>query len=145
MSSAPLGGSAAPRAVVHPTTRTHHGDEVVDDYEWLRAKEDPAVIAHLEAENAYTEARTAHLAPLRQRIFEEIRSRTLETDLSVPTRQGEWWYYGRTVEGQQYGIHCRAPLASPEDWTPPALTPGVDVPGEPVSYTHLTLPTKRIV
>lgn len=132
MSSAPLGGSAAPRAVVHPTTRTHHGDEVVDDYEWLRAKEDPAVIAHLEAENAYTEARTAHLAPLRQRIFEEIRSRTLETDLSVPTRQGEWWYYGRTVEGQQYGIHCRAPLASPEDWTPPALTPGVDVPGEQV-------------
>ena len=132
MSSAPLGGSAAPRAVVHPTTRTHHGDDVVDDYEWLRAKEDPAVIAHLEAENAYTEARTAHLAPLRQRIFEEIRSRTLETDLSVPTRQGEWWYYGRTVEGQQYGIHCRAPLASPEDWTPPALTPGVDVPGEQV-------------
>ena len=132
MSSAPLGGSAGPRAVVHPTTRTHHGDDVVDDYEWLRAKEDPAVIAHLEAENAYTEARTAHLAPLRQRIFEEIRSRTLETDLSVPTRQGEWWYYGRTVEGQQYGIHCRAPLASPEDWTPPALTPGVDVPGEQV-------------
>ena len=132
MSSAPLGGSAAPRAVVHPTTRTHHGDDVVDDYEWLRAKEDPAVIAHLEAENAYTEARTAHLAPLRQRIFEEIRSRTLETDLSVPTRQGEWWYYGRTIEGQQYGIHCRAPLASPEDWTPPALTPGVDVPGEQV-------------
>ncbi|MBF9335884.1 S9 family peptidase [Microbacterium lacticum] len=132
MSSAPLGGSAAPRAVVHPTTRTHHGDDVVDDYEWLRAKEDPAVIAHLEAENAYTEARTAHLAPLRQRIFEEIRSRTRETDLSVPTRQGEWWYYGRTVEGQQYGIHCRAPLASPEDWTPPALTPGVDVPGEQV-------------
>lgn len=132
MSSAPLGGSAGPRAVVHPTTRTHHGDDVVDDYDWLRAKEDPAVIAHLEAENAYTEARTAHLAPLRQRIFEEIRSRTLETDLSVPTRQGEWWYYGRTVEGQQYGIHCRAPLASPEDWTPPALTPGVDVPGEQV-------------
>ena len=132
MSSAPLGGSAGPRAVVHPTTRTHHGDDVVDDYEWLRAKEDPAVIAHLEAENAYTEARTAHLAPLRQRIFEEIRSRTLETDLSVPTRQGEWWYYGRTVEGQQYGIHCRAPLASPEDWTPPALTPDVDVPGEQV-------------
>lgn len=129
MSSAESGG---PVAAVRPTTRTHHGDEVVDDYEWLRAKDDPEVIAHLEAENAYTDARTAHLAPLRARIFEEIRSRTLETDLSVPARQGDWWYYGRTVEGRQYGIHCRAPLASPDDWTPPQLTPGAEVPGEVV-------------
>nr|WP_204964957.1 S9 family peptidase [Microbacterium dextranolyticum] len=121
-----------PVAAVRPTVRTHHGDEVVDEYEWLRAKDDAEVIAHLEAENAYAEERTAHLAPLRQRIFDEIRARTLETDLSVPTRQGAWWYYGRTVEGQQYGIHCRAPLASADDWTPPSLTPGVDVPGEVV-------------
>ncbi|WP_287270904.1 S9 family peptidase, partial [Microbacterium sp.] len=113
-------------------TRTHHGDEVVDRYEWLRAKEDADVVAHLEAENAYTAQRTAHLAGLRERIFGEIRSRTLETDLSVPTRQGDWWYYGRTVEGQQYGIHCRAPLASPDDWTPPVLTPGEPVAGEVV-------------
>jgi len=125
-------GGQAPRAAVHPTTRTHHGDDVVDDYEWLRDKEDAAVIAHLEAENAYTDARTAHLAPLRQRIFDEIKGRTLETDLSVPTRQGDWWYYGRTVEGKQYGIHCRAPLASPDDWTPPELRPGVEVAGEQV-------------
>jgi len=122
----------APVAAVQPATRTHHGDAFVDDYEWLRAKDDPAVIAHLEAENAYTEERTAHLAPLRQRIFDEIKARTLETDLSVPTRQGAWWYYGRTVEGKQYGIHCRAPLASPDDWTPPELQPGVDVAGEVV-------------
>lgn len=122
----------APVAAVHPATRTHHGDAFVDDYEWLRAKDDPAVIAHLEAENAYTDERTAHLAPLRQRIFDEIKARTLETDLSVPTRQGEWWYYGRTVEGKQYGIHCRAPLTSPDDWTPPELQPGVDVAGEVV-------------
>ncbi|MGB4777312.1 S9 family peptidase [Microbacterium sp.] len=119
-----------PVAPVHPVTRTHHGDEVVDRYEWLRAKEDADVIAHLEAENAYTAQRTAHLAGLRERIFDEIKGRTLETDLSVPTRQGDWWYYGRTVEGQQYGIHCRAPLASPDDWTPPLLTPGEPVPGE---------------
>ncbi|GAA3035344.1 S9 family peptidase [Microbacterium dextranolyticum] len=129
MSIAEIGG---PVAAVRPTVRTHHGDEVVDEYEWLRAKDDAEVIAHLEAENAYAEERTAHLAPLRQRIFDEIRARTLETDLSVPTRQGAWWYYGRTVEGQQYGIHCRAPLASADDWTPPSLTPGVDVPGEVV-------------
>ncbi len=121
-----------PQTVARPTIRSHHGDDVVDDYEWLRAKDDPDVIAHLEAENAYTDERTAHLASLRQRIFEEIKGRTLETDLSVPTRQGAWWYYGRTVEGKQYGIHCRAPLAADDDWTPPTLTPGVDVPGEVV-------------
>ena len=129
VSSAPSDG---PLAAVRPITRIHHGDEVVDDYEWLRAKEDPEVIAHLEAENAYTQRRTAHLAPLRAQIFEEIRARTQETDLSVPTRQGAWWYYGRTVEGKQYGIHCRAPLRDADDWTPPVLTPGVDVPGEVV-------------
>lgn len=123
---------SAPIAPVRPTIRRHHGDEVRDDFEWLRAKEDAEVIAHLEDENAYTEARTAHLAGLRQRIFDEIKARTLETDLSVPTRQGAWWYYGRTVEGKQYGIHCRAPLSGPDDWTPPVLTPGVDVPGETV-------------
>ncbi|MFT4214315.1 MAG: S9 family peptidase [Microbacterium sp.] len=122
----------APVADVRPIIRTHHGDDVVDGYEWLRAKDDPDVVAHLEAENAHTQARTAHLAGLRERIFDEIKARTLETDLSVPTRQGGWWYYGRTVEGKQYGIHCRAPLASPDDWTPPTLQPGVDVPGETI-------------
>ena len=55
-----------PFAAVRPTERTHHGDTFVDDYEWLRDKENPEVIAHLEAENSYTEARTAHLADLRQ-------------------------------------------------------------------------------
>jgi oligopeptidase B len=105
---------------------------VVDDYEWLRAKDDPEVIAHLEAENAYTAQRTDHLGGLRERIFEEIRSRTLETDLSVPSRQGQWWYYGRTVAGKQYGIQCRAPLRSDDDWTPPDLSPDAEVHGEQV-------------
>ncbi|WP_322409450.1 S9 family peptidase [Microbacterium invictum] len=112
--------------------RSHHGDDVEDPYEWLRAKDDPAVIAHLEAENAYTAARTAHLSGLRDRVFEEIRSRTQETDLSVPSRQGHWWYYGRTVAGKQYGIQCRAPLASADDWTPPVLAPDAEVPGEQI-------------
>jgi oligopeptidase B len=124
--------SQPPVAPVRPAPRSHHGDEVADAYEWLRAKDDPEVIAHLEAENAYTEERTAHLDELRTRIFEEIKGRTLETDLSVPSRRGSWWYYGRTVEGKQYGIHCRAPLASPDDWTPPELTPEAPVDGEQV-------------
>jgi oligopeptidase B len=122
----------APVADRRPVARTHHGDTFDDPYEWLRAKEDESVIAHLEAENAYTDARTAHLAGLRERIFEEIKGRTLETDLSVPSRRGDWWYYGRTVEGRQYGIQCRAPIASPDDWTPPVLSADADVPGEQV-------------
>jgi oligopeptidase B len=121
-----------PVAPRRPVVRSFHGDDVVDPYEWLRAKDDPEVIAHLEAENAYTQARTSHLEPLRERIFQEIKGRTLETDLSVPSRRGEWWYYGRTIEGKQYGIQCRAPLASPEDWTPPSLSPEVEVAGEQV-------------
>ncbi|MET2012229.1 S9 family peptidase [Microbacterium chocolatum] len=115
-----------------PTIRTHHGDEVEDRYEWLRAKDDADVIAHLEAENAYTDARTASLSDLRERIFSEIKERTLETDLSVPVRRGQWWYYSRTVEGSQYGIHCRAPLASETDWTPPQLDADTEVPGEQI-------------
>ncbi|GAB3226982.1 S9 family peptidase [Glycomyces halotolerans] len=111
----------------HP--RTHHGDTVNDAYAWLKDPEDPDVLDYLRAENAYTEARTAHLAGLRKAIFGEIKDRTQETDLSVPVRKGRWWYYGRTEEGKQYGIHCR--LAADGD-TPPSVEPGVPVPGEEV-------------
>ncbi|MBB3037411.1 S9 family peptidase [Hoyosella altamirensis] len=124
--------TAPPVAKKVPHDRVHHGDLVVDDYEWLRDKTDPEVIAHLEAENAYTEARTAHLAEMRQTIFSEIKSRTLETDLSVPVRRGEWWYYARTIEGQQYGLNCRCAVQSLDDWEPPVLEPGTDVPGEQI-------------
>ena len=110
-----------PVADRRPTTRTHHGDTVVDEYEWFRDKDDPAVIAHLEAENAYTDARLGHLEPLRATLFDEIKARTKETDLSVPTREGDWWYYSRTEEGFQYARHLRAPVAGPDDWTPPRL------------------------
>ena len=85
-------------------------DGVVDPYAWLRNRDDPAVVAYLEAENEHTEAATAHLAPLRDQLFQEIKSRVQETDLSVPTRRGDWWYYGRTEEGLQYPILCRKPL-----------------------------------
>ena len=120
-----------PEAARRITTRSHHGDRFDDAYEWLRAKEDGEVIAHLEAENAYTEARTAHLEPLREKLFQEVRSRVQETDLSVPTRRGDWWFYGRTEEGAQYGIHCRTAVTG-DDWTPPVLEPGAPVPGEEV-------------
>ncbi|MEV6305033.1 S9 family peptidase [Actinoplanes sp. NPDC051861] len=98
--------------------RTFHGDTVTDEYAWLMEKEDPATIAYLEAENAWTEQATAHLESLRQTAFQEIRSRTQETDLSVPSRKGAFWYYTRTVEGKQYGIQCRVPVR-PGETAPP--------------------------
>lgn len=114
------------------TTRTHHGDVFVDPYEWLRDKSDPAVVAHLEAENVYTDAATAHLEPLRQSIFDEIKARTKETDLSVPARRGDWWYYARTFEGKQYGVQCRCPVGSPDDWDPPRLDEAIEIPAEQI-------------
>jgi oligopeptidase B len=84
-----------------------HGDDASDDWYWMRERDDPAVRAHLEAENAYAEALLAPGAALRDRIFTEIRSRIQETDASAPMPDGPWTYYTRTVEGQQYAIHCR--------------------------------------
>jgi oligopeptidase B len=124
--------ASPPVARTAPTERRVHGNVLVNPYEWLRDAEDPAVRAHLDAENAWTAARTAHLEGLRERLFTEIRERTQETDLSVPTREGGWWYYARTVAGQQYRLLCRAPVTSPGDWTPPTVQEGGSVPGEQV-------------
>ncbi|MGC5614609.1 S9 family peptidase [Georgenia sp. Z1491] len=90
----------APKRVEHH--RTHHGHDFVDPFDWMRDKESPEVVAHLEAENAYADARTAHLADLQERIVAEIRERTQETDTDVPVLQRGWWYYTRTHEGLQY-------------------------------------------
>ncbi|WP_229071694.1 S9 family peptidase [Actinoplanes sp. DH11] len=119
---------APPTAHQSPSERTFHGDTVTDEFAWLMNKEDPATIAYLEAENAWTERATAHLEDLRAKVFQEIRSRTQETDLSVPTRKGDFWYYTRTVEGKQYGIHCRVPVR-PGETDPPM---GAEKPGEEV-------------
>ncbi|WP_395398831.1 S9 family peptidase [Arthrobacter sp. UC242_113] len=131
--------AATPRPPVAkrvPAERTHHGDTFLDQYEWLRDKESEEVVEHLKAENAYQEALTAHQEPLREAIFQEIKGRTKETDLSVPNRKDGWWYFSRSVEGKEYGIQCRVlaqntgnPVA---DWTPPAVEAGVEIPGEEV-------------
>jgi oligopeptidase B len=114
-----------------PTERTHHGDTVTDPYAWLADPKDPEVIAYLEAENAYTEALTAGLGDLRSAVFDEIRARTQETDLSVPVRKGNWWRYTRTVEGQQYSIQCRR-LVRDGEVTPPMPEDGKPLDGEEV-------------
>ncbi|KLO63039.1 protease 2 [Dermacoccus sp. PE3] len=123
-------GPSAPQAKRVPHERIHHGDVFVDDYEWLRDKSDPEVIAHLNAENGYTDAVLAPQQELRDRIFAEIKGRTKETDLSIPVRDKDWWYYARTVEGQQYGISCRAPYR--EGDSRPVPTPEASLPGEQV-------------
>jgi oligopeptidase B len=86
---------------------TRHGEVVTDDYRWLHKKENPEVIAHLNAENAYTEAMTADIKPLSEKLFAEIKGRMQEVDLSVPARRGDYYYYTRTEAGKQYPIHCR--------------------------------------
>jgi oligopeptidase B len=105
--------SKPPTAKRIPHQRTVHGDTVVDDWYWLLDRDDPDTIAYLEAENAYTEAQTERLAPLRERLFDEIKARVQETDLSVPAQRGPWWYLTRTEEGRQYPIVCRRP--GPDD------------------------------
>jgi oligopeptidase B len=90
-----------------PHVLTMHGDERHDDWYWLRNRDDPEVIAYLEAENAFADASLAPLAPLRSRIFGEIRVRVQETDESAPVADGPWEYTARTLEGAQYAIHCR--------------------------------------
>ena len=129
--SAEACNEAAPVARRIPTERTHHGDTFTDDYAWLADQDSPETIAYLEAENAYTEAVTAGQAALREAIFGEIKARTQETDLSVPTRKGNWWYYARTMAGKQYAVHCRREVR-PGDSSPPMTLDGAPLDGEEV-------------
>lgn len=121
-----------PVAKKKPVTRSFHGRDVVDDYEWLRDKDSPEVHAHLTAENAYTDARTGYLKPLEDAVFDEVKSRILETDLSVPVRSGQWWYFSRTEEGKSYPTMCRIPVDHDAPWTPPEIVPGEPADGEQV-------------
>ena len=108
---------APPVPARRPTVLSAHGDERVDDWYWLRDRDDPAVLAHLKAENAYADAGLADQAGVRQALYDEMVARIAETDLSVPVRRGPWWYYHRTEEKKSYPIHCRRPAA---DDTPPS-------------------------
>jgi oligopeptidase B len=105
------GGGFAPVPERRPVELVTHGDVRVDDWFWLRDKDDPAVIDHLKAENAHTEAVMAGTTDLQTSLFDEIVARIEETDVSVPVRKGPWLYYSRTVEGSSYAIHCRRSAA----------------------------------
>ncbi len=98
-----------------------HGTVLIDDYAWLRDKENPEVAAYLEAENAYAEAVMAPLNGLRDELYREMLSHMKQTDVSVPFRDGNWWYYTRTEEGLQYAIHCRKAATANQTLGAPSL------------------------
>jgi oligopeptidase B len=84
-----------------------HGETRTDDYFWLREKENPETIRYLEAENAFYKATMQPTLPLQKRLFDEMVARVKQTDLSVPAREDDYYYYSRTEEGKNYPILCR--------------------------------------
>lgn len=105
--SAPATVPAPPKPERIAHTRELHGRTLEDDYFWLRERDNPKVLEHLKAENAYTAALTAHLKSLEDKLYAEMLSRIQQTDLSVPYRDHGYIYYTRTVEGKSYPIYCR--------------------------------------
>jgi len=105
-----------PVALRRPHPLVLHGELLEDDYFWLREREDPAVRDYLEAENRYAEAVLAPTRALQETLYREMLGRIKQTDVSVPYREGAYWYYVRTEEGRQYAIYCRKhlTLSAPE-------------------------------
>ncbi len=100
-------GVKPPVAKKVPKVTEIHGEKLVDDWFWLRDKQNPEVKAYLDAENAYTDAVTKPGEALRQKLYDEAVGRIKETDLSVPYRHRGFYWYSRTEKGQQYPISCR--------------------------------------
>ena len=96
-----------PVAKVVPKPMTALGETRVDNYFWLRDRNDPDTLKYLESENRYTEAVMKHTDTLQSKLYSEILGRIKQTDLSVPVKRDGYFYYTRTVEGKQYPIHCR--------------------------------------
>ncbi|MFI5045650.1 MAG: S9 family peptidase [Acidimicrobiia bacterium] len=121
---------APPRAPARAKVLEHNGDARVDPWYWLRDRDDPEVLAYLEAENTYTETTLAHLAALREELYTEIVARVQETDASAPVRHGPYEYFTRTIAGQQYDVHCRRPPGT-RGLPDPSIAPGT-APGEQI-------------
>jgi oligopeptidase B len=119
-----------PLARRDPVARVHHGDTFEDPYAWMADRDGAELRELLVAENAYATERTEHLRPLADQVFEEFRSRIEETDLSVPVRHDRWWYYSRTIEGEQYAVDARVAVADHPQR--PALDHGAPPAGEQV-------------
>ncbi len=104
-------GARPPSARQDPVATTLHGLRRVDEYHWLRRKDDPEVLAYLRAENAHAEAVMAPTRALQQRLYDEMLGRIKEDDATVPYREGGFVYYSRMEQGKQHAIHCRKPAA----------------------------------
>jgi oligopeptidase B len=91
----------------HPHEITQHGQTRVDDYYWMRDKNNPETMKHLRAESDYLEEMMQHTKPLQEKLFAEMKARIKETDASVPEKRGEYFYYTRHEAGKQYPIFCR--------------------------------------
>ncbi|WP_370466003.1 S9 family peptidase [Bifidobacterium indicum] len=133
----PMTRPTPPQAPSETTRRCFHGDVFEDRYEWMRQKEDPRTRRYVDQENRYCQERVAYLAGLRKTLLDEFKARIQETDMTVPTRIHGYWYFGRTLEGSQYGLQCRLPIRSRGDWGPPRIDKGSapgSLPGEEVIF-----------
>jgi oligopeptidase B len=101
-----------PRAPAHAKVLEKHGDVRVDEYWWLRDKDSPEVLRHLEAENRYTDAMMRPSQPFQRALYREMVARIKETDMGVPYLEGDWLYYSRTIRGRQYPVYCRKAATS---------------------------------
>src|ERR1700752_2732450 len=98
---------APPLAKKMPHAPKSNGHTMADNYFWLRDKPNPEVRAYLEAENAYTDSVMKPTEPFQKKLYEEMLSRVKETDVEVPYKEGDYFYYIRTEAGKQYPIRCR--------------------------------------
>ena len=90
-----------------PKEITVHGDTRIDNYFWLRDRAEPDTVPYLEAENAYTWTMMRHTEELQSDLYAEMLAHIKQTDLTVPVKRGDYFYYTRTEEGKQYRIYCR--------------------------------------
>src|SRR4051794_4885640 len=102
------------------TCHDRHGGRSDDPFAWLAQGGDPDVADFLAAGNDHTEAMTAHLRPLRESLFAELKARVVEADITVPARKGLWWYYGRSEAAQEHPLRCRRPAQ--DDSPPPSIS-----------------------
>ncbi len=113
-----------PVPVKQPVVRSFHGDDFVDNYEWFREENNPQVKAHIEAENAWFAARTAHLQTEQENIAKQIASHTKENDVSPAIQNGEYWYWTQTWEGKSYPALYRVAVQDYPQRPDPALVSG---------------------
>jgi oligopeptidase B len=135
-----MSDNPAPQAKRIPHPMTAHGETRNDEYYWLRNREDPDTIAYLEAENLFLETHGPSKA-LQETLYQEMFARIKQVDLAVPVKHGPYWYCSRTVEGQQYRVHCRKRAESRADLetAPEEILLDLNAMAEGLEYFHLSL------